>query len=160
MSYKLEKNEQYTEIKRADFIAEYNHRMGLIIEETDEAIYALEKNEKMQDGVPVINEHYEDEMAEFRRQKFEKEFFETSLGWIRRSVNMKDGSKKDFLSDLLLQIKAGLEMGVDVKIIAYNQPDFYQDETEEYMETLQNKISATPEFVAECLNRTVLDFGS
>ena len=160
MSYKLEKNEQYTEIKRADFVAEYNHRMGLRIEETNDAIYALEKNEIMFEGEPIINPNYEEEMAQARKKKFEEDFFETSLGWIRRSVNMKNGSKKDFLSDLLMQIKAGLEMGVDVKIITYNQPDFYQDETEEYMETLQDKKSATPEFVAECLNRTVLDFGS
>lgn len=45
MSYKLEKS--YTDIERADFIVEYNHKLGLHIEETEQALYALEANEMM-----------------------------------------------------------------------------------------------------------------
>ena len=43
MSYQLIK--PYTEQERLDFIVKYNHNMGLLIEETDVALYALEANE-------------------------------------------------------------------------------------------------------------------
>lgn len=157
MSYKLEK--PYTDIQRADFIVLHNHQNGMKIEETEQALFALEPNEIIVNNIPVVNPQYEAELAGQRKTYFEKEFFETSLGWIRRRVNMQDGTKKDFLSDLLLSIKAGLELGVTVEIITYQKPDFTKDITEEYMETLQVRKNATPEFIQECLNQTVLDFG-
>ena len=156
MSYKLEK--PYTDMQRADFIVNYNHKQGLMIEETEEALYALLPNEIMQNNQPVINANYEAELALERENEFEKEFFETSLGWIRRKVNMKDGSKKDFLSDLLLQIKAGLELGQNIEIVTYSTPDFSNDLTPEYLLALQVKKNATAEFVQECLMQTVADF--
>lgn len=157
MAYKLEK--PYTDFERADFIVEYNHKRGMLIEETEDGtLYALEKNEIMINDVPEINQNYEEELARQKENLFYQEFFQTSLGWIRRQVNMKDGSKKDFLSDLLLQIKAGLELGQSVEIITYKQPDFSEDINEAYMQTLQEKKTATLEFVKECLMRTVSDF--
>ena len=157
MAYKLEK--PYTDFERADFIVEYNHKRGMLIEETEDGtLYALEKNEIMVNGVAEINPNYEEELSAPRENLFNREFFQTSLGWIRRQVNMKDGSKKDFLSDLLLQIKAGLELGQSVEIITYKQPDFSEDINEAYMQTLQEKKTATLEFVKECLMRTVSDF--
>ena len=157
MAYKLEK--PYTDLERADFIVEYNHKRGMLIEETEDGtLYALEKNEIMVNGVAEINPNYEEELSAQRENLFNREFFQTSLGWIRRQVNMKDGSKKDFLSDLLLQIKAGLELGQSVEIITYKQPDFSEDINEAYMQTLQEKKTATLEFVKECLMRTVSDF--
>ena len=156
MSYKLEK--PYTDMQRADFIVNYNHKQGLMIEETEEALYALLPNEIMQNNQPVINANYEAELALERETEFKKEFFETSLGWIRRKVNMKDGSKKDFLSDLLLQIKAGLELGQNIEIVTYSTPDFSNDLTPESLLALQVKKNATAEFVQECLMQTVADF--
>ena len=157
MAYKLEK--PYTDFERADFIVEYNHKRGMLIEETEDGtLYALEKNEIMVNGVAEINPNYEEELSAQRENLFNREFFQTSLGWIRRQDNMKDGSKKDFLSDLLLQIKAGLELGQSVEIITYKQPDFSEDINEAYMQTLQEKKTATLEFVKECLMRTVSDF--
>lgn len=157
MAYKLEK--PYTDFERADFIVEYNHKHGMLIEETEDGtLYALEKNEIMVNGAAEINPNYEEELSAQRENLFNREFFQTSLGWIRRQVNMKDGSKKDFLSDLLLQIKAGLELGQSVEIITYKQPDFSEDINEAYMQTLQEKKTATLEFVKECLMRTVSDF--
>lgn len=105
----------------------------------------------------IINPDYEEEEAERREAEFNKAFFNTSLGYIRRSVTMADGSKKDFLSDLLLPIKAGLELGQTVEIITYSQPDFSEDVTDwTQYQTIKN---ATPEFIAECLQQTVRDFG-
>jgi len=98
-------------------------------------------------------------LAQRRQAQFEKEFFNTSLGWIRRKVTMQDGSIRDFLADLLLPIKAGLELNQDVRIITYKIPDFTREMTKEYMESLQEVKLATPTFVQECLFQTVQDFG-
>ena len=105
-------------------------------------------------------ENYQEVISTQRRESFEKEFFVTSLGWIRRQVNMMDGSKKDFLADLLLSVKAGMEMGQNVKIITYKTPDFSKEPTTEYIESLQEIKSVTPEFIQECLFQTVKDFGA
>lgn len=104
-------------------------------------------------------ENYQTVIIQKRQEQFEQEFFRTSLGWIRRQVTMKDGTKKDFLADLLLPIKAGMEMGQDVKIITYNTPDYTREPSIGYMQTLQEIKSATPVFIQECLFQTVLDFG-
>lgn len=157
MSYKLEK--PYTDFEKANFITAYNYELGLKIVETKQAIFALEKNEIIQDEEPVINPNYEQEQAEARKKQFNNEFFQTSLGWIRRKVNMKDGSTKDFLADLLLPIKAGLELGQKVVIITYKTPDFTIDYDEEYVISLQERKEATAEFIQECLMQTVADFG-
>lgn len=157
MSYKLE--QPYTDFERADFITEYNHKLGMQIEISQNGtLYALEINEILENGVPKINPNYKQELANSREELFKKDFFQTSLGWIRRQVNMKDGSKKDFLSDLLLQIKAGLELGQKVEIITYKEPNFSSDIDDVYMEALQEKKLANLEFVKECLMRTVSDF--
>jgi len=62
MSYCLEK--PYTDTQRADFIVEYNRKNGLKIEETAMALFALEPNEIIVDGEPVINPDYEHEHFE------------------------------------------------------------------------------------------------
>lgn len=74
MSYKLE--QPYTEEERANFIVEYNHNQGLLIEETDEALYALEPNEIMVDGEPTVNPNFEEEKAKEREIAFKTTFFE------------------------------------------------------------------------------------
>lgn len=174
MAYKLEK--PCDENKLADFVVMYNHRMGLMIEETPIAYYALEENEIMQDDKPIIDVDFEAKQTKLREEKFKSEFFLTSLGWIRRKVNMKDGSTKDFLTDLLLPIKAGLELGQGVnetskldnqhtstvgngvEIITYKTPDFTLDYTDEYIISLQERKQATAQFIQECLARMVADF--
>lgn len=99
---------------------------------------------------------YQEEKAAEREAQFHKEFFNTSLGYIRRSVTMKDGSKKDFLGELLMPIKAGLELGQEVVIITYRQPDFSEDVTD--WTQYQDKKQATPQFIQDCLNQIVIDF--
>ena len=106
----------------------------------------------------INNNEYLQRAAEYRKNIFEKEFFNTSLGWIRREVLMKDGSSRNFLSDLLLQIKAGLEMGINVNILTYKLPDFTRELSDDYIITLQEIKSATPEFIQECLMQTVTDW--
>ena len=63
MSYKLE--QPYTDIEKADFIVEYNHKKNLKIVENNNTIFALEANEIMcTDGKPIINPNYETELAQ------------------------------------------------------------------------------------------------
>lgn len=114
---------------------------------------------KVENNKLVLNPNYAQEQAEKREKQFKEHFFETSLGWIRRKVQMKDGTSKDFLSDLLLPIKAGLELGQKVEIIAYKVPDFTLDYTDDYIISLQERKQATPKFIQECLMQTVADFG-
>ena len=117
------------------------------------------ENYTIENGQIEVIPNLEEKLAQKRKTKFEKEFFNTSLGWIRRKVTMADGSEKEFLADLLLPIKAGLDFGREIQIITYRTPDFNVDMTKEYMQTLQERKTATPEFVEECLIRTVMDFG-
>ena len=68
MSYKLDK--PYTDEQRANFIVEYNHNQGLIIEETDTALYALESYEKLVDDEVIDNtEEYEQKQAQIEAQR-------------------------------------------------------------------------------------------
>ena len=112
----------------------------------------------IKDGQIALVDNIEEVKSQKRKEEFEKAFFLTSLGWIRRKVTMKDGSVKDFLADLLLPIKAGMEIGQNVKIITYKTPDFTREPDNEYMESLQENKNATSEFVQECLFQTVKDF--
>ena len=147
MSYELKK--PYSEKQKADFIVEYNHNKGLKIEETETSIFALEYNEVMKDGVPVIDLEYEAKQAEERKKTFESAFFATSLGWIRRNVSMKDGSTKSFLTDLLPQLVVG------IPVLAYSLPDFTK---EVEIVNYQKKVVATEQFIQECKNQLYADF--
>ena len=109
-------------------------------------------------GQIILNPDLEQILQRKRQQQFESDFFLTTLGWIRRKVNMKDGTAKDFLSDILLSVKAGLELGQNVELITYQTPDFTKELTAEYLKSLQEIKSATAEFIQECLFQTVNDF--
>lgn len=67
MSYKLEK--PYKISDRIKFIVQYNHTQGLVIEETEKALYALEENEIIKNGVPIINPDYEKQKNNERIKK-------------------------------------------------------------------------------------------
>ncbi len=72
MSYKLEKPLSIKQ--RADFIVEYNHNKGLRIEETDEALYALEAWEGVNEQGEVISnkEAWEAEQVQKERERINK----------------------------------------------------------------------------------------
>lgn len=109
-------------------------------------------------GQIILNPNYEQKQAEKRQSDFETEFFNTSLGWIRRQVNMKDGSTKDFLSDLLPAISMALNSGTATPIITYKTPDFTHDITDW---TIYQEIKqVTPQFIQECFNQLSADFGA
>lgn len=104
----------------------------------------------------VLNPNYEQEEAARREAEFNKAFFNTSLGYIRRAVTMADGSKKDFLSDLLPVISLGVQEGQTVTVLAYDKPPFTEDVTDwtEY----QHAATVTAQFISECFNQLSNDF--
>ncbi len=128
-------------------------------EENHPTYYALQPYEKLIDGVVTDNtEEYEQAQAQSKQNQFNKEFFLTSLGYIRRKVSMSTGETKDFLSDLLPVISMGIQTGQTVPIITYSLPDFTQELTTEYLESLQTVKNVTAQFVQECFLQLSNDF--
>jgi len=95
-----------------------------------------------------------------QKEYWYKNFFNTSLGWIRREPTLADGTKDNFLNnDLPLFAFAILAGKTAFLPIAYELPDFSKELTTEYLETLQVKNQAiTPEFITECTNVKMSDF--
>lgn len=104
----------------------------------------------------VLNPNFEEEQAKEREEQFNNDFFNTSLGYVRRKVSMATGETKDFLSDLLPTISMGVQMGQPVTIITYNKPDFTQEITD--WTVFQNEQTVTAEFVQECFMQLSNDF--
>ena len=78
---------------------------------------------------------------EQQQEQFQREFFNTSLGYVRRSVNMQNGDVKDFLCDIVPRLKVG------VPIITYN------------IDGTQNTgVQVTQAFIDECDNQLLQDF--
>lgn len=101
-------------------------------------------------------EEYKQKKAQEREQAFNKSFFNTSLGYVRRLVTMADGSHKDFLSDLLPVISMGVQAGTPVNILTYDRPPFDHD-IEDWTE-YQHKVIVTPQFIQECFLQLSNDF--
>lgn len=108
------------------------------------------------DGKLIKNPNYEEQKAQIREAEFNSAFFNTSLGYIRRAVTMANGSKKDFLSDLLPAIFASVSAGRAVNIIAYDKPPFTEDVTD--WTQYQNQVIVTPQFIQECFLQLSNDF--
>lgn len=119
--------------------------------------YVAHRNKyKYENGEIVVNPNYEQEETEKRRVQFNLDFFQTSLGFIRRKVSMKTGETKDFLTDLLPVISMAVSQGQTVNIITYKEPDFTHDI--EDWESLQEYKIATPQFIQECFAQVSTDF--
>lgn len=135
--------------KLQDTIAFMPQYHGLEIKE-------VEKGYVIYDFELMTIEEMEAEQAKEREEQFNKDFFNTSLGYVRRKVSMATGETKDFLSDLLPTISMGVQMGQPVTIITYNKPDFTQEITDWTL--LQNVQTVTAEFVQECFMQLSNDF--
>ena len=116
--------------------------------ETSEEIYAVwcadKKRVIYKEGEIIINPDYEAEKQAELIEQFNKEFFNTSLGYIRRRVNMKDGTTKDFLTDIVPLLQVG------VQIITYSLNG---------AELTQNTgVTVTEQFITECKQQLFADF--
>jgi len=118
------------------------------IEDKDSVIWDIEK-EKV-----VENPDYEEIKARQREEDFHSQFFKTSLGYIRRQARMKDGKTKDFISDLIPL----MESTPGIPIIAYKEPDFTKEVTEDVLIGLQVVVQSSPEFIKECKDQAIIDF--
>lgn len=125
---------------------------GVMNIEVSEEVYNLynETPEKYiySDDEIVENPDYAEEQAQARELAFNEAFFNTSLGYIRRKVTMKDNSIKDFLTDILPLLQPG------VPIISYDKPDF----TIEEMPKQNIDKLVTEEFINECKQQVLKDF--
>ena len=129
------------------------------LEVSEELYNSYKENPDMytyQGGEIVIDPDYEEKQAQEREEQFNKDFFNTSLGYVRRKVSMATGETKDFLSDLLPTISMGIQMGQPVQIITYDKPDFTQEITD--WTALQNIQTVTADFVQECFMQLSNDF--
>lgn len=144
MAYELKK--PYDDIQRADFIVQYSHQQGLVIEETDEALYALEPNEIMVDNKPVVDPQYEEKQAALRRSRFENEFIETSYvkngttGWYRQAPKGYANAPQSLeIVNKYAQKFQGVNEELASMLIFYPCPDFTDPEqcTEEWLITHQ-----------------------
>jgi hypothetical protein len=85
-----------------------------------------------------------------KEAEFDAQFFNTSLGYVRRKVTMKDGNMKDFLSDILPLIAVGAD---GVPVVAYTKPDFATDD-----EPTPQLVVVTQQFIDECKQQVLIDF--
>lgn len=142
MEIKAELKQPYSSTDRMDFIVKYNHGLNYEIRETSTTLEAWGKSD-------------EDYIKE-REEQFNKDFFNTSLGYVRRKVSIATGETKDLLSDLLPTISMSIQMGNPVQIITYDKPDFTQEVTD--WTSLQSVKTVTAEFVQECFTQLSNDF--
>lgn len=128
MEIKAVLQKPYTEEERIDFVVEYNHRHNFLINETENELQALA--------------YTESELRKQEEETFQKEFFQTSLGYIRRSVYIEGTNEvKNFLSDILPLLEVG------VPIITYNAD-----------KTQNRDIFVTESFLKECKQQMLTDF--
>ena len=111
MSYKLEK--PYTDTQRADFIVENNHNKGLVIEETETALYALEAWEKLVDGEIIDNtEEYKKELVQKEKERIGNLFLTGAD--VERGIYQAKGMDFD---DIIAFVTANPPQGLDVKAL-------------------------------------------
>ena len=121
-SYKYSDDCKKTDIVESDFLEKHPNYVIVI------------------NGELALNPNYEREEEEKKEAEFNREFFNTSLGYVRRKVTMKDGSVKDFLSDILPLLAVG------VPVLTYTK------------ELVQNKVIVTEQFINECKQQMLKDF--
>jgi len=127
MEIKTQLNKPYTEKEQLDFIVEQNHNNGYEIEETENGL--------------IAKGYTQEEIEQQKQEQRAKEFFNTSLGYIKRKVSMLTGETRDFLFD----IKPTLAVGVP--IITYNLDG-----------TQNTNVLVTKEFLDECDKQIYKDF--
>lgn len=88
----------------------------------------------------IVREKTEEEKQAEDDAEFNKQFFNTTLGYVRRSVTMKDGSTKDFLTDILPLLVVG------VPVLVYDR------------QLNQTRVQVTEVFINECKQQLFVDF--
>ena len=133
--YKVDENLDVSDITE---FGEIEEGYILVTKELGDLIKANPENYVIDNGEvreKTPAEKQAEEEAEFNRQ-----FFNTSLGYVRRAVTMQDGSKKDFLSDILPLLAPG------VPVLTYTR------------DLVQSRVIVTEQFINECKQQVLIDF--
>lgn len=88
----------------------------------------------------IINPNYEEDKQAREDEEFNRQFFPTTLGYVRRQVTMKDGSHQNFLTDILPLLVVG------VPVLVYSR------------ELVQTRVQVTEVFINECKQQLFKDF--
>lgn len=140
------------------------NKQGIKSYSVEEQVYynylADESRYIVQDNKIVEDPDYMEKMKNEREVGFKLQFFETSLGWIRREPTLADGTKDNFLNNNLPLFAIALTAGQEVVLpVAYQLPDFSKELTEEYMKSLQTlNQPITQQFIMECMQVKMTDF--
>ena len=110
----------------------------LVTKELGELIKENPNNYIIDNG--IVREKTPEEKQAEEDDEFNRQFFNTTLGYVRRQVTMKDGSKKDFLTDILPLLVVG------VPVLVYSR------------ELEQTRIQVTETFINECKQQLFVDF--
>jgi len=115
------------------------------------------EQESIREQQAQINAELEQQaLIERRQADFNNNFFNTSLGYVRKEVNMADGSTKSFLYDLLPTITNAVLKGQQVQLIVYDEPQSYESDVD-YV-ALQRQVIATAQFIQECMEEVSREF--
>lgn len=139
-----------------DFIGELPEGYVLATEEQVEKINEDKLYYIVFNGELIINPEYDEIKKRQRELNFNKEFFNTSLGYVRRKFTNKNGEVKDFLSDAFPSLLLAFQQGSIGEIFVYDKPPFTEDVTD--WEQYQHRVSITPQFIQECFTQSRTDF--
>lgn len=96
-----------------------------------------------------------------REEEFNKAFFQTSLGYVRRKVYMQGtGETKDFLSDCLPVLANAFAMNQNIQAILYDKPPMTSDveDWSQYQKTIDWTRPVQQQFLGECFVQYQIDF--
>ena len=163
-------NEEVTEGEEAVEEPTENEEPEIEYEEVTETVITYTEETRVRDvEEEYIEAYYEEDPApedpEEKKRREEKQrrdywyanFFQTSLGWVRKKATMKDGTVDNFLTDDLPLLEIGLRNGFVAKVIVYSTPDFTQEID---ILALQSYVEVTPQFIGECLQEKQQEFRS
>jgi len=141
MSYILQK--PFTSKQKADFIVKYNHRQGLRIEETEEALFALEPYENLLNGEVVDNSiEYEAQLAHQERERLA--MLNLTAADVERAIYQAKGIDFD---DIIQLVSANPPENFDVKAlkIELKANNFYRGNP--YIDAVGALLGLTPEML-------------
>ena len=144
MSYELKK--PYTDTQRIDFIVEYNHNLGLRIEETEVALYALEAWEIIQEGIVVDNtEEYNKELEYKEKERIGH--LSLTRGDVFRGLLLAKGITKSQIKEMILAMPADTPEEIiarEMALIDFEDAlNFYRGNV--LIDTLGLQLGITPE---------------
>lgn len=110
----------------------------------------------------VLNPDYEAEQQQKRLDDFNANFFETSIGFVRRKVYIKGTDETgDFLKDFLAQLLIAFGvLGQDIQAIIYDKPPMTEDvkDWKQYEKSIVWTKAVQQQFLTECSAQSRIDF--